>query len=230
MLGRPRSRAVAGVECLLRLHSLETRSDRVGGLLGRHEPGVDELSFDRRIQLHHGTSCVGDAAQLPIDESDHARDLLLDVFHVREERRDRNAEWTRNGSLAHSAGQVLFPPVCIEVPEPLRCVDLSDDFRHGDVVVVGDRALCLLDDFEPREVAMEVADEVVGVVPAAGSVVQAQLALLFDRLCGRARQQRFALRGSQLAGKVARKLRLIFRVDPPRANDRRSDPHAVLLR
>src|SRR5262245_36895225 len=88
----PAQRAVADVERLLRLYSFEARADRVGSVLGRHEPGVDELRFHRRIELHHGTSCVSDAAQLTVDERDDVRDLLLYVLHVREKRRDRNAE------------------------------------------------------------------------------------------------------------------------------------------
>src|SRR5215204_4659448 len=78
----PAQRAVADVERLLRLDSLEARPDRVGGLLGRHESCVDELRFHGRIELDDGTSCVVDAAQLPIDQGDQPRDLFLHVLHV----------------------------------------------------------------------------------------------------------------------------------------------------
>src|SRR6185503_6948439 len=92
-------------------------------------------------------------------------------------------------------------------------------------VVVGDLALRRLADFEPRQVAMHVTDEVVGVVFAAAPVIEPQVALLLDRLCRGSSEESLALRRGERACEVTRQILFVFRVNPPGTNNSCPDPH-----
>jgi hypothetical protein len=176
----------------LRLDAFEARCDQVGCLLRRHHAHVDFSPEDRRVELHIRAAFIGYGSQFLIDD-------LGDLRHLREEGiklvASGNGDFVGgdNRCFAHAAWQIFLAPKSLQIPEPVWRGDFSDDLGVRHVVIVEEIFGLRSVDLQSGQAFMHMLDEVVGVIFAAGPLVEAERALLRNRLGGCSIEDRGAL-------------------------------------
>ena len=224
-IGRAAQIAVAEMQRLLRLDAFETGRDQVGRLLRRHHAHIDFAAEDRRVELHVRAAFVGHGAQFGVDDFGDLRHLRAQHVELVAAGDDHLIGRHHRG-LVHAARQLGFAPVRFEIAEPIGSRDLADHLGVGHVVVIDEILGLRLVDFEPGHAPMQMLDEIIGVIFAAGPFVETDVTLLLDCLRRRAIENLLAFLRRAFAGVMAGQILLHVRMQPPGADDRGTNGHS----